>query len=143
MKISKKGLYALEAMIVMADKYPKWPASNREIAVSGSIPADSLRPVLLKLKKAGLVDGPRGARGGCWLTREPTKVLLGDIIRTMDGPLAPLGNAATLRKLVKTDKKFGALYQVLLDVRNVTARILDHTSIADLAHWSRNGQREN
>lgn len=119
------------------------PTSNREIAVSGGIPAQFLQAILLDLKKAGLVESLRGPRGGYLLKREPSRVFLGDIIRTIDGPLAPLGNAASLRKLVKRDKKYGALYQVLLDVRNATARILDHISVADLANWTANGRREN
>jgi Rrf2 family protein len=143
MKISKKGLYALEAMTVLAHKYPKWPKSNGEIAVLGGIPPKVINGVLLDLQKAGLVESLPGAGRGYLLKREPSTVFLGEIIRTIDGPLAPFGNAARLQKLVKSDKKHSALYQVLLDVRNATARIIDHVSVADLARWSGNGHGAN
>jgi Rrf2 family protein len=83
-----------------------------------------------------LVESLRGANGGYRLRRAPDKIFLGEIIRTVDGPLAPLGDAETLRRLVKNDRKHSALYQVLLDVRNAAAGILDHTSLADLCRPS-------
>ncbi len=134
MRISKKGLYALEAMIALAKDYPKKPTKIHEIAVSDRIPEKFLEAILLDLKTARLVESLRGAHGGYLLRRDPAKVFLGEIIRTIDGPLAPLGDAEMLRNLVKRDKRHSALYQVLLDVRNAAAGILDHTSLADLAH---------
>ncbi len=131
MKVSKKGLYALEAMMTLARDYPK-RAKIREIASSERIPEKFLELILLELKNARLVDSERGAHGGYRLMRSPSRIYLGEIIRTIDGPLAPFGDAASLRKLVVRDKKHSALYRVFLDVRNAAARILDHTSLADL-----------
>src|SRR5579863_409961 len=132
MRISKKGLYALEAMMVLAKNHPKRVTKIHQIAVSDHIPEKFLEAILLDLKTARLVDSVRGAQGGYLLRRTPAKIFLGEIIRTIDGPLAPLGDAGTLRNLVKRDKRHSALYQVLLDVRNAAAGILDHTSLADL-----------
>ena len=133
MRISKKGLYALEAMIALAKNYPDRTTKIHEIAVSDRIPEKFLEAILLDLKTARLVDSLRGAHGGYLLRRAPSKMFLGEIIRTIDGPLAPMGDAETLRRLVKRDKRHSALYQVLLDVRNAAAGILDHTSLSDLA----------
>ncbi|HLY60310.1 MAG TPA: Rrf2 family transcriptional regulator [Terriglobia bacterium] len=141
MRISKKGLYALEAMIALAKNYPDRTTKIHEIAVSDRIPEKFLEAILLDLKTARLVDSLRGAHGGYLLRRAPSKVFLGEIIRTIDGPLAPMGDAETLRRLVKRDKRHSALYQVLLDVRNAAAGILDHTSLADLAQNSGKGHR--
>ena len=132
MRISKKGLYALEAMIRLARNYPE-PTKISSIAASDDIPQKFLELILLELKTARFVDSLRGAQGGYLLRRPPREIFLGEIIRAIDGPLAPIADNESLKRLVKYDKKHCALYQVFLDVRNATARILDHTSLAKLA----------
>ena len=132
MRISNKGLYALEAMVRLARNYPERATKIHEIAVQEEIPEKFLELILLDLKTARLVESLRGANGGYRLRRAPDKIFLGEIIRTIDGPLAPLGDAESLRGLVKKDRKHRALYRVMLDVRNAVAGILDHTSLADL-----------
>jgi len=97
MRISKKGLYALEALTVLARNFPQRATKIHEIAVSEDIPEKFLEAILLDLKTARLVDSLRGARGGYALRRDPSKVFLGDVIRTIDGPLAPMGDAESLR----------------------------------------------
>ena len=137
MKISNKGLYALEAMINLAERYREQPVKIHQIATSERIPEKFLELILLDLKAARLVESLRGANGGYRLRRSPAKIFLGEIIRTIDGPLAPLGDAQSLRQLVKRDKKHSALYQIFLNVRNAAAGILDHTSLADLCRTPR------
>jgi Rrf2 family protein len=140
MRISHKGLYALQAMTNLARNYPARPTKIHEIAVSERIPEKFLEAILVDLKTARFVESLRGAKGGYRLRRAPSTIFLGAIIRAIDGALAPLGDAATLRRLVKRDRKHSALYQVLLDVRNAAAAILDHTSLADLRRGSAKGQ---
>jgi len=118
--------------MMLARGYPKRAAKIREIASSEQIPEKFLELILLDLKRARLVESSRGANGGYALKRDPSKILLGEVIRTIDGPLAPMGDAETLRRLVKLDKKHSPLYQIFLDVRNATAGILDRTSLSDL-----------
>jgi len=132
MRISSKGLYALEAMVRLARNYGQKPTKIHEIAVQEEIPEKFLELILLDLKAARLVESLRGANGGYRLRRAPDNIFLGEIIRTVDGPLAPLGDAETLRRLVRNDQKHSSLYQIMLDVRDAAARILDHTSLADL-----------
>jgi len=132
MRISSKGLYALEAMIRLARNYPERPTKIHDIASHEDIPEKFLELILLNLKAARLVESIRGANGGYRLRRPPNKIFLGEIIRTIDGPLAPMGDAESLRRLVKVDRKHSSLYQVFLNVRNAAAGILDHTSLADL-----------
>ncbi|MGH9560748.1 MAG: Rrf2 family transcriptional regulator, partial [Terracidiphilus sp.] len=74
----------------------------------------------------------RGANGGYALQRAPKLILLGEVLRMIDGPLAPFEDAESLRRRVRTDEKHRPLFRVLLEVRDATARILDHTSLADL-----------
>ena len=140
MKISKKGLYALEAMIRLARNYPE-PTRISSVATADDIPQKFLELILLNLKAARFVGSLRGAHGGYLLRRPPQKIFLGEIIRAIDGPLAPIADNESLKRLVRADKKHSALYQVFLDVRNATARILDHSSLAQLAGRSRGSSR--
>lgn len=134
MKISQKGLYGLQAMMMLARNRARGPLKIREIAAEEKLPEKFLELILLELNRARLVESVRGAKGGYRLRRPPARIYLGQIIRTIDGPLAPFGDAELLRKLVERDKRRSALYQIFLDVRNAAARILDHTSLADISH---------
>jgi Rrf2 family protein len=131
-KISQKGLYALEALIFLARRHDREAVKIREIAAAEDLPEKFLELILLELKHARIVESVRGAKGGYRLKREPAKIFLGEIIRTIDGPLAPFEDAEALRRLVEQDKKHSALFRVLLSVRNAAAGILDHTSLADI-----------
>jgi len=133
MKLSKKGLYALEALTALTKNYQQCPTRVHDIAQSEGIPEKFLEGILNELKMLRVVESTRGTHGGYLLRRDPSKVFLGDVIRNIDGPLAPMGDAETLRRLIKTDKKHSALYRVFLDVRDSAADILDNTSLADLA----------
>lgn len=133
MKVSKRGLYSLEAMMHLVGIYPEGTAKIHEIAVSEHIPEKFLETILCDLKRARLVESVRGAHGGYRLKRDPSTVTLGEIIRITEGPLAPLGDAETLGQLVEHDARHSSIYKVLLDVRNAAAEILDHTSLSDLA----------
>lgn len=132
MQISQKGLYALEALIYLGRRYNEGAIKIHEIAVEEELPEKFLELILLELKHARIVQSIRGAKGGYQLKRPPSKIFLGEIIRTIDGPLAPFEDAESLRRLVERDKKHSALFRVFLSVRNAAAGILDHTSLADV-----------
>jgi Rrf2 family protein len=82
MKISQKGLYALEALIFLARRYEKGAIKIREIAATENLPEKFLELILLELKHARIVESARGAKGGYRLKRAPAKIFLGEIIRT-------------------------------------------------------------
>lgn len=132
MKISQKGLYALQAMMMLARRYTQGAIKIREIAYEEDLPEKFLELILLELKNARLVESVRGAKGGYALRRPPTEIYLSEIIRLVDGPLAPFGDAEQLRVLIDKDPAHRSLYKVFLDVRNSAARILESTSLADL-----------
>jgi len=132
MKISQKGLYALQAMMMLARHHNQGAIKIRDIAYEEALPEKFLELILLELKNARMVESVRGAKGGYQLRRDPADVNLSDIIRLIDGPLAPFGDADQLRELIDRDLPHRALYQVFLDVRDAAARILDHTTLADL-----------
>jgi Rrf2 family protein len=138
MRISQRGLYALQALTVLAQQHPNGVVKTRDIAQAEELPEKFLEAILLELKRARIVISLRGAKGGYQLKRPPKKISLGEIVRRIDGPLAPFEDAESLRERIRTDRKHRPLFQVLLDVRNATARILDHTSLADICCSSSN-----
>jgi len=138
MRISQRGLYALQALTLLARRHPGGVTKIRDIAQEEQLPEKFLEAILLDLKRGRVVVSVRGANGGYQLKRSPEDIFLGEVIRRIDGPLAPFEDAESLRRRVRTDAKHRPLFRVLLDVRNAAAGILDHTSLADLCCSSRN-----
>jgi len=132
MKISQKGLYALQAMMMLARHHNQGAIRIRDIAYEEDLPEKFLELILLELKNARMVESVRGAKGGYQLRRSPSDIHLSEIIRLIDGPLAPFGDAEQLRSLINRDEEHRALYQIFLDVRDAAARILEHRTLADL-----------
>ena len=106
----------------------------RDIAYEEELPEKFLELILLELKNARMVESVRGAKGGYQLRRAPSEIRLSEIIRLIDGPLAPFADAEQLRSLIHRDAQHRALYQVFLDVRDAAAKILESTSLADIAN---------
>src|SRR5262244_646481 len=140
MKISQKGLYALQAMMMLARHHNQGAIRIRDIAYEEELPEKFLELILLELKNARLVESVRGAKGGYQLRRPPSEIRLSEIIRLIDGPLAPFGDAEQLRSLVDRDVEHSAPYQVCLDVRNAAAKILEHTTLADITTGTGSGK---
>ena len=136
MKISQKGLYALQAVMTLGHHYGKGTMKIREIALANDLPEKFLELILLELKNARIVESVRGAKGGYQLRRTPAEIPLSDIVRLVDGPLAPFGDADQLRSLIASDVDHRALYEVFLRVRDSAAKILESTTVADLVSGS-------
>ncbi len=119
-------------MMMLARHHHQGAIKIRDIAYEEGLPEKFLELILLELKNARMVESVRGAKGGYQLRRDPADIHLSEIIRLIDGPLAPFGDAEQLRELIDRDIPHRALYQVFLDVRDAAARILDNTTLADL-----------
>src|SRR5215475_13060586 len=132
MKISQKGLYTLQALTMLARCHRQGAIKIRDIAYEEVLPEKFLELILLELKNARMVESVRGAKGGYQLRRDPAEIRLSEIMRLIDGPLAPFGDAEQLRALIDRDLPHRALYQVFLDVRDAAANILENTSLEDL-----------
>jgi Rrf2 family protein len=132
MKVSKRGQYGMRALCHLAENYGTGVVQIREIARKESIPGKFLEGILLELKHAGIVRSRRGIDGGYELAREPKEIMLGQVMRVLDGPLAPLGSAAELAELMKSDPRQAGFYSVLIGVRDAAASILDRTTLADV-----------
>jgi Rrf2 family protein len=132
LKISQKGLYALQAIMTLGRRYGSETVKIRDIAMDSDLPEKFLELILLELKNARIVESVRGAKGGYRLRRAPAEIKLSEIIRLVDGPLAPFGDADQLRSLIITDPDHRALYGVFLEVRDAAAKILESTTVADI-----------
>jgi Rrf2 family protein len=121
----------------LADSHAEGLVKIHEIAEEESIPEKFLEGILVTLKNARLVSSQRGRDGGYRLRRPPAEILVGEVMRIMDGPLAPFGDAVELAHRVRTEPRHAGLFALFLDVRNAAAAILDHTSLADLVERNR------
>jgi len=142
MKISQKGLYALQAMMRLARHYNQGAIRIRDIAYEEVLPEKFLELILLELKNARIVDSVRGAKGGYQLRRPPSEIRLSEIIRLIDGPLAPFGDAEQLRSLIDRDASHRSLYKVFLQVRDAAAKILESTTLADIIGYETGDSRK-
>jgi Rrf2 family transcriptional regulator, cysteine metabolism repressor len=137
MKVSNRGLYALKALMHLAESYEGGLVKIHDIAEDESIPEKFLEGILVILKNARLVTSQRGREGGYRLRRPPAEILVGEVMRIIDGPLAPFGDAVELAHRVRTEPRHAGLFDLFLEVRNSAAQILDHTSLGDLASRNR------
>ncbi|MCB2186062.1 MAG: Rrf2 family transcriptional regulator [Deltaproteobacteria bacterium] len=90
MKLSTRGRYGVRAMLELAMHVGKGPVPLRDLASRQEISAKYLEQLLIPLKGAGLVKSVRGARGGYMLAADPREINLYDIVRSLEGPLAPV-----------------------------------------------------
>lgn len=89
MKLSTKGRYGLKAMFELALSFGDGPMPLSNVASNQNISVHYLEQLIATLRKAGLVKSVRGAHGGYVLAHKPENITVGDIIRTLEGPIAP------------------------------------------------------
>ena len=111
----------------------------RDISAREQIPAKYLEQILLALKNAGMLHSKLGVGGGYYLARPPAEITLGQIFRTLDGPVAPIRCVSQMayEPCGCPDEATCGLRAVMGDVRNAIADILDGTSLADVARRQR------
>lgn len=144
MKLSKKGEYAVRALACLGAPEAPPMLSIQEIATQENIPKKFLEQVLLALKKAGLVQSSRGKTGGYALQGIPARISLGDIIRAVDGPLAPLPCAQTSAPVKCADclsLEACWLRAVMTEVGQGVSAVLDQISLADICRRAVDSRR--
>ncbi len=132
MRLSRKGEYALRAMVALAFNYKKGSLQIHQISQREKIPEKFLEQILLELKKAGLLQSRRGSGGGYQLIKPPQQITLAEVIRIIDGPLAPLGCVSKWAHISCPEQKSCRLYSVMLKVRNAIAGILEKVTFGDV-----------
>ena len=137
--LTQKAKYALRALAVLGAADRRVPLPIHEVADRARAPQKFLEAILLELRRHGVLTSTRGKAGGYALARPPELIGLGDVIRLVDGPLAPIPCASLTAYRPCTDcpdPESCAIRRVMRRVRDATAAILDGTSVADLAHES-------
>ncbi len=90
MSVSQKCQYALRAVFELAKRKGAGPITAADIAAAQAIPRGFLEVILVELKKASFITSRRGMRGGYQLAALPNSLTVGDIIDSVDGPVAPI-----------------------------------------------------
>jgi Rrf2 family protein len=133
--LSKKGKYALHAMILLAQGYRRGPVRIADLAERGKMPKKFLELILLGLKNQGLLSSKKGRGGGYALARPPERITMGEVIRMVDGPLAPtpcVSKSAYRRCEECADERTCGIRLIMKQVRDSIAGILDNTTFADV-----------
>jgi Rrf2 family protein len=133
--ISKRTQYGLKAVIALARRYGEGPVLIATLATEETIPLKFLEGILLELKSRGLLDSKKGKGGGYQLSRPPSTITIGSIVRLLEGPLAPLPCASetAFRACEECqDIEYCATRIIMRPVRDAIANVLDKTTLADL-----------
>lgn len=133
--LTNKGKYGLKAMVHLAGSPSERPILVAEISAANQIPKKFLDAILGELRTAGLVHSKKGRGGGYALAKEPSHITVGEIIRALDGPLAPIACAskAYYRRCEDCQSEERCSVRLMmLEVRNSIATILDNRSLADM-----------
>src|SRR5437016_11786820 len=136
MKLSKRGEYALRALIDLGIAselgLPMLQAS--ELAAKEKLPVKFLEQIFMQLKAAGYVESKRGKFGGYSLAKRMDRIRFGAVIRLIDGPLAPIRcvSQTSYTRCSCPDEVHCGLRMLMLDVRNAIAKLLDRYTLADI-----------
>ena len=133
--LSHKSKYALKALLVLAKEYGQGPVLISDISQREGIPRKFLELILLELRNQGTLQSKKGKGGGYFLARPPQQVTLGEVLRLLEGPMAPLPcvSRSSYRRCQECrDERTCGIRIVMKDVRDATARILDSTTLADV-----------
>ena len=133
--LTKRGKYALRAVLYLARQRDRGPVLIQEIAAKEHIPKKFLEAILRDLRNEGILQSKMGKGGGYQLAHPPQKVTLGEVIRTIDGPLAPIPCASQTAYAPCADcpdVETCLIRMVMRDVRDATAGILDGTTLQEL-----------
>ena len=137
MKLSKKGEYALRALLdlAMAQALDRTLVPLSALAEAQRMPATFLEQILAELRHAGILASTRGKYGGYSLARPAAEIHIGEIVRQIDGPLAPISCASVTayERCSCPDEAHCGLRLVMMDVRNAISNVLDRYTLAQLA----------
>ena len=133
--ISKKTKYALKAAIYLAREYEKGPILIADLARDEKIPKKFLELILLSMKHNGILMSKKGKSGGYYLAKSPRTVSMGQIVRIMEGTVAPVPRVSesSYEKCEECENENTCGIRIVMkDVRDVIANILDNATLADV-----------
>jgi Rrf2 family protein len=132
MKLSTKGHYGVKAMFDLAQHYGEGPIPLKSVAERQELSEHYLEQLIAGLRKAGLVKSVRGAQGGYSLAREPGEIRVGDIIRVLEGPIAPVECVNQEDPVCCNKADFCITRGVWEKVRDSITGVLDGITLADM-----------
>ena len=134
MSFSTKGEYGVRLMVQLGARHGSGPASLAEIAAEEDLPRPYLEQLVMSLRDAGLVRSTRGAHGGYELSREPSQIRMGEVLRALEGPLAPMVCATEDPEHAQIcDRSALCTVNVLwVRIRDAIAGTLDSMTLAEL-----------
>ncbi len=134
MKLSKRGEYAFRALIDLgiAHQAGRDRVRLNEIIEKQNIPSAFLEQIFVQLREAGIVSAKRGKDGGYFLAKPADSISMGQIVRLIDGPLAPIPcvSQTQYERCTCPDEEHCGLRMLMLDVRNSIADIMDRYTLA-------------
>jgi Rrf2 family protein len=133
--LTNKAKYALRALFALSEKYDEGPILISDLAEQEGIPKKFLELILLELKNHGILQSKKGKGGGYFLGRTPDLIHIGQVVRILDGPLAPLPcvSQTAYRRCDECDDELTCgVRMVMKEVRDATSKILDGTTLADV-----------
>jgi Rrf2 family protein len=134
MKLSLRGEYALRAMVVLGLNYGQEVVRIQTISKQQNIPKRFLEQILNDLKSAGILESRRGMSGGYRLSKPPEKISLAQIIRHIEGPLAPVSCVSEkfYSRCTCPDENKCGIRSIMKEVREAIVKILEGVSVAEL-----------
>ena len=134
MKLSVRGEYALRALIVLGLNYDQPVVRIQTISQLQNIPKRFLEQILNDLKSAGLLQSKRGGGGGYRLKLPPEKITLAEVIRFIEGPLAPVSCVSErfYERCSCPDEEKCGIRSVMKEVREAIVKFLEEVTVAQL-----------
>ena len=132
MRLTVKSEYALLAIIYLAENYEKRLVKIEEIARKQGIPKKYLEQILLNLKRAGYLNSKRGTEGGYKLAKSPNDIYVAEIVRLMDGPIAPVDSVSKYFYSSTPIEKNEKLKRLFSEIRKLVSEKLETISFYDL-----------
>jgi Rrf2 family protein len=132
--VSTRGEYGMRLMVDLARRWGQGTVSLHAVAEREDLPEAYLEQLVAALRRAGLVNGKRGAGGGYMLARDPAQITAGDIVRALEGPIEPQICTAEGEAIVNCVLQPGcATHHVWMKVQSSIATALDGMSLSELA----------
>lgn len=138
--LTKKGKYGLKALVHLAQLPPGQTAFVLDIATSNNISKKFLDAILLELRNTGILRSKKGPGGGYALARPSSEIMIGQVVRTLDGPLAPIRCASRTAYEPCDDCVSTEDCQVrlsMIEVRDAITSVLDTMSLEQFARKKR------
>ncbi len=134
MKLSVRGEYALRALLALGLNYSQTPVRIQAISKHQNIPKKFLEQILNDMKSAGIVESRRGVSGGYLLARPPEQIFLAEIVRHIEGALAPVSCVSEFfyEKCSCPNEALCPIRSIMKEVRDAIVRIVEKVSVADL-----------